>query len=245
MAILRLIIMNVAAYLLLQGAWFLFPEAVQAVVDDLALPSSPAAWIRKPWTLLSYSLIHLDIRHLAVNSLWLACAAALPLSRQCSRSIYAIYAVSALAGGACYLLVNAFAVASQAILVGCSAATFGILGSLPFLPLSRRLPIQGWMLFIPGILLCLLSVFFLQLPQSLPHIAGYLAGIASGKLLLSVTAVSPTTESKLSPSVPRPAVSASVVEKARRSGFNSLDPMERAALINAGGDAGENKLSHH
>lgn len=244
MVIVRLIIVNVAAYLLLQGVWMLTPDSVQTIVDGLALPSSFDEWLRMPWTLLTYSFIHLDLRHLAVNLLWLGCVAAMPIHRSSRKSIYMIYAVSAIAGGVIYLLAGVFSAASEAILVGCSAATFGILGALPWLPWSRRILFRNYWLCVPGLILCLLSCLFIPLAQGLTHLAGFAAGAVIGKVSLpQATGFSPQQNGKECLSSAEHNVPESLLEKARHSGFNALDSIERTTLINACSANGENHIS--
>jgi len=80
----------------------------------------------KPWTFLSYALLHGSWAHVGLNAVWLA-AFGTPVARRCGAARFAVLAAAGALGGAvAHLLLYPLGVAP---LIGASAAVSGLMGA--------------------------------------------------------------------------------------------------------------------
>lgn len=144
--------------------------------------------IYKPWTLLTYALVHQGIFHILFNMLWLHFASRLFLNLFDDKRFYALFSIGVLVGAAFFLIAyNTFpALTSRnAMLVGSSA---GVTAVLIFMCVYA--PQTGLRFFTFNFKLWQLGVFFvvldvLQLGSGI-NIGGHLAhlgGALSGYFL--------------------------------------------------------------
>ena len=115
----RLAIANIAVFLVLKLLWLTAPDGtVDAIVNLLALPSTPGQLIHTPWAMLTYMFIHIDFWHLVINCLWLAWFGALLSEVAGSRWLLADFLAGGLAGALMFMIVAPMASAGSACLLG-------------------------------------------------------------------------------------------------------------------------------
>jgi membrane associated rhomboid family serine protease len=105
--------------------WFAFIPARYdaAETTQVAFPGGIAADI---WTFVSYSFLHAEIMHLAVNLIWFLAFGSAVAWRFGAARFLAFYAVTAAAGAAVYLLMHA---GEFAPVIGASAAISGAMAA--------------------------------------------------------------------------------------------------------------------
>lgn len=114
--------------------------SLQGTGDTESLPLVLARYVLseeggKPWTGLTYTLLHGSWTHVILNSVWLA-AFGTPLARRCGAGRYLLLAaVSAVAGALVYVLVHPWQVLP---LIGASAAVSGMMAA------------AAWFIFAPA-----------------------------------------------------------------------------------------------
>jgi len=160
-----------------------------AVLRYLVLPAQPAALLWKPWTLLTYNLVHEGFLHLLFNVLYLFFAGRLFVDFVGAQRFIPTFLLGGLAGGLfyvlCYNLFPYFApVLDQATNRGASAGVmailFGLTAKVPGLNvrLFFVLDVKLWMI---ALLLLLLDLAYLPEGNAGGHLA-HLGGAAFGYL---------------------------------------------------------------
>ena len=101
----------------------------------LALPPSFAGLLHRPWTLLTYMVVHTDAMHLVFNMLWLYCFGALMMrgGAHAGRRLAGVYAGGGVAGGLVFLCACSLSPAMSAgPLLGASAAVLAVAVAVAF-----------------------------------------------------------------------------------------------------------------
>ena len=128
-----LVLVRVGLFLVTQGR-----VPYQPILEWLAVPSEPLRLLTRPWTLLTYSFLHVDFFHILFNLLNLYWFGSLVREYLGDRKLVSLYVLGALAGAALYLLAfNLIPVfqARPAILYGASASVTAIIvGAATLLP---------------------------------------------------------------------------------------------------------------
>ena len=132
--VVRLIFINVAAYVLLMLSGVvlgLFGIRIGSLVGDLYLPADLLQLLRRPWTLITYMFLHSGAWHLLGNMLWLYWFGRLFLYFFSSKHLRGLYVVGGLMGGLLYIIAyNVFPVFRDQLysstLVGASASVLAI-----------------------------------------------------------------------------------------------------------------------
>lgn len=97
----------------------------------LAMPSNEMQMLYKPWTLLSYMFVHVDVFHLIFNLLILYYTGYLFQSILGEKRLLYLYVMSGLCGALFLLITQLFIPAlSHGYLLGASAAIMGIISAL-------------------------------------------------------------------------------------------------------------------
>jgi membrane associated rhomboid family serine protease len=134
------------AYLLIAPNFLLLFAFIPARYDASVMPDMawPGGWAADVWTFITYALLHANLMHLVVNSIWLA-AFGTPLARRFGLSRFLFFSACGAAAGA---LAHLAAHPSDAIpLVGASAAIsahmaavcrFAFDRNTRFLPMGER-----------------------------------------------------------------------------------------------------------
>lgn len=134
-AVIRLIYINVAVYLLLHIfliAMKLFTLNGDFVVTWLALPSDPGVLLYKPWTFISYMFLHQDFFHILFNMFALYWFGKLFLTYFSEKQLFGLYFFGGLVAGLFYVIAyNVFPLFSQlsdiSILMGASGSIMAII----------------------------------------------------------------------------------------------------------------------
>jgi len=110
---------------------FTFGEAYYLwVVRELSLPSDPALFIRRPWTLFTYFFTHRGFLHIIFNMLNLYWFGQILREYLGDKKLVSLYILGGLAGGLLYLLVYNFVpffiVRGSAVMIGASASVLAI-----------------------------------------------------------------------------------------------------------------------
>ncbi|MBI1315278.1 rhomboid family intramembrane serine protease [bacterium] len=158
-----------------------------AVLRYLVLPAAPESLLWKPWTLLTYNLVHEGFLHLLFNVLYLFFAGRLFVDFVGAQRFIPTFLLGGLAGGLfyvlCYNLFPYFApVLHQATNRGASAGVmailFGLTAKVPGLNvrLFFVLDVKLWMI---ALLLLLLDLAYLPEGNAGGHLA-HLGGAAFG-----------------------------------------------------------------
>jgi membrane associated rhomboid family serine protease len=111
----------------LSGADYIY----EWVYQSLALPASLGAFLRQPWTLLTYMFVHADFFHILFNMLFLYWFGILIMEYQGSKKFVNIFVLGGIAGGLTYMLMYNLipyyrGVVDASILVGASAGVSAI-----------------------------------------------------------------------------------------------------------------------
>lgn len=134
-AVIRLIYINVAVYLLLHIFLIimrLFTLNGEFVVTWLALPSDPGTLLYKPWTFISYMFLHQDFFHILFNMFVLYWFGKLFLTYFTEKQLFGLYFFGGLVAGLFYVIAyNIFPLFSQlsnvSILMGASGSIMAII----------------------------------------------------------------------------------------------------------------------
>jgi membrane associated rhomboid family serine protease len=190
-----LILLNVAIWVLIQALKVIFffynspdGDLVNAfILHALAIPAYIPDLSLKPWTILTYMFLHIDIWHILFNMLWLFWFGKIFLEFLPSRQLVWIYVLGGISGGLVYVIAfNIFPVFASILPVsfalGASASVMAIVTAI-----SVYVPNYTIQLFLVGrlkiiYLAGILFVFdFFMIPSGnagghLAHIGGALFG---------------------------------------------------------------------
>lgn len=96
------------------------------VISLFELSSALPSLLIKPWTLITYSLVHADLWHLVFNMLWLYMAGQLFLSIFDAARLFTVYLLGVFFAGISFILTYTISGASG-VLVGSSAGVMAVL----------------------------------------------------------------------------------------------------------------------
>lgn len=150
----------------------------------LEVPSDLATLLRRPWTLVTYMLVHVSPLHLLFNALWLYWFGHMLTDVASDRQLLWLFGGAGVTGGVMYAVSSALGGYSGGYLAGDSAAVLGVMAATAMLMPSRRIG-----LFLIGevklkwlatacILLTLLGSGGAGTSAQAAHLGGVLAGIA-------------------------------------------------------------------
>ena len=105
----------------------------------LGVPSDITVLTSRPWTLLTYMLVHTNPLHLLFNLLWLYWFGRMLADVASDRQMLWIFVGSGVAGGVLYSVSSAFGGYTGAYLAGDSAAVLGVMAATALLMPSRRI----------------------------------------------------------------------------------------------------------
>lgn len=198
------------------------------VQSALELSGSPQLLLQRPWTLLTYGLVHTSWRHLFYNELVLVVA--ILLWRGGAKEFYILFASGLLLGALLFLLLP------TAEVLALSGASVGV-GLLLVVALCRS-TLQRWVLLL--LLLLIVGVEVSSGVESLQnretmllHLSSYLAGGLYALLSPFVWRIRSrrepigVEEARAQGGDPR---HAEVLKKVRQSGYASLSEEEKRVL---------------
>ncbi|MDR1644886.1 MAG: rhomboid family intramembrane serine protease [Tannerellaceae bacterium] len=136
----KLIYINVAVFVIIRlwsVLFLLFNAPDISLLPYLELPSYPASFFHKPWTLLTYMFTHYDFLHILFNMLWLYWFGRIFLQSFTLRQLGGLYVLGGIAGGLLFMLAyNIFpyfrALAADSALIGASASVMAIVFAVSF-----------------------------------------------------------------------------------------------------------------
>ncbi|MCD6355200.1 MAG: rhomboid family intramembrane serine protease [Prolixibacteraceae bacterium] len=128
----RLIYINLGVFLVIKiaGVFFYLAGEPNFLIEWLSVPSSPAALLTKPWTLITYMFLHVGFIHLLFNVLGLYWFGQLFLYNFEGNKLLSVYLLGGISGAVLYVVsFNIFPAFESVygLLLGASAAIFAIL----------------------------------------------------------------------------------------------------------------------
>lgn len=219
------------------------PSLAEAATAWVSLPDSPAGLLNSPLSPVLYMIAQYDPSHLMFNCLWLAWAGMVAWPVFGNRTLTAVYVAGGIGGGIAFWVHGAFAAVPGAGLLGASAAVIAVAVAVTVVCPDKRMNL----LFLPPVRLKWITIAMFAVTVLLfsghnagsdaAHIGGATAGLACGMWLRRRSLASKV----------RPAVDGAVagmsnlsdheqldvlLDKIRRSGYDSLSPVERMILFN-------------
>lgn len=150
----------------------------------LTLPSQPALFLTRPWTLVSYMAVHFDFLHMLFNVLWLYWFGTILLITLSDRHLAYYFFGGGVTGGIFFILASAFGW-SGGWLCGASAAVIAVMCGA-----AIRLPDHRINLFLIGSVrlkwvaaACCVLAFIGGGGNQAAHIGGLVWGVANGLLI--------------------------------------------------------------
>ncbi|MDE6547613.1 MAG: rhomboid family intramembrane serine protease [Muribaculaceae bacterium] len=154
------------------------------IAEWATLPSYFPLFLSRPWTLLTYMLVHFDILHMLFNVLWLYWFGRIMLITLSDRHLLLSFIGGGIAGGLLFLAASAIGYGSG-WLCGCSAAVIAVMSVA-----AIRLPDHRINLFLIGevklkwvAVACCLLTFLGGGGNQAAHMGGLIWGVAIGLLL--------------------------------------------------------------
>ncbi len=183
----------------------------------------------RPWTLLTYMWIHADLWHLMLNLFWLGVFIYASAGIIGNAGVMAIFITGGVCGGIAYLAYGMSAHAESGALAGASAAILAVGAALPAVDykagirISGSRPVNICLVIVPVVVIAgLISVY--DLPGSLSaHAGGVAGGVISGYFYRYFAR-------KPAKMVADDSEKMRLLDKVRRSGYESLTRSERLAL---------------
>lgn len=136
----KLIYINIAAFILVRlwdVIFLLFNAQDVSLLFYMQMPSSPALFLHKPWTILTYMFTHFDFLHILFNMLWLYWFGKIFLQFFTPRQLGGLYVSGGIAGGLLFMVAyNVFpyfrTLAADSALIGASASVMAIVFAVSF-----------------------------------------------------------------------------------------------------------------
>ncbi len=257
----RLIAINVAVFAIIMVAQ-LGASLCNSAVVSMALPwiECPAGWLTllsRPWTLLTYMFVHVDIFHLIFNMLWLYMFGSVFMLTGMARQLITLYLGGGFAGALFFLSRSSFywiTWGSHAWLVGSSASVMAIITATAILHPNYR-----WNMILIGevalkwVAVVIIALTLIGSGSFAAHAGGAIAGVMFAVMLKRGTDLSipfekifkafrntiPTenhssgsrSRYNTNTSTYREAELDEILDKVRRSGYSSLSASEKKRLI--------------
>jgi membrane associated rhomboid family serine protease len=197
--VVQLLVVNIAFFLVAGTAkvigWASGIQGLDAFfIDYLELSSNLLKVVLHPWTLISYSVIHLDLGHFVFNMLGLYWFGNILQDFLGPKKILYFYLFGGLSGGLLFLLIfnliaaNSIAPPASALL-GASGAVYGIICGAAFLVPNYTMNLLFFgPVRLKYIAMATVLISFIQIPNGNPggniaHLGGALGGILYLKYL--------------------------------------------------------------
>ena len=219
---------NVGVFIVLRLCAAFAPSLLADLVGYLAF--SAYDLLDRPWTPVSYMFTQYDELHLILNMLWLAWFWLLMADAGLrARTLTAIYFAGGLAAAAAYAMI-----APDGLLLGSSGAVMGVVAAAAVVTPRRRIDLPLMkpvsVALAAGIIIAI-NLLCMMLDATWSNIA-HLAGIAAGAAVASLAGArfGKSYNDRGKPSDGH--ANDALIDKLRTSGFSSLSPSERSAIIN-------------
>jgi membrane associated rhomboid family serine protease len=191
--IIKLIIINLAIFLVVNLAAFLMQIVPVGLVEWFVLPDALGDVIMQPWAFITYAFIHFGFWHLLFNMLWLYWFGNFVLNLFDGKRFLTVYLLGALFGGLLYVVsYNIFPVFenSRSYLIGASGAVTAILVFIATYSPNTEMRIFKWNIKLWKIAVFLVVLDLVRLPTGgnaggmLAHMGGAIFGYVYGSQLL-------------------------------------------------------------
>ena len=126
----KLIVINIAVFLLFFIASFLFNTSSEVLMQWFVLPEEPIEVLKQPWSLLTYSFFHGGFMHILFNMIWLNFFSKFILNLFSEKRFLTVYLLGALYGGLLFVTAyNVFPVfqSKAGYLLGASASVSALM----------------------------------------------------------------------------------------------------------------------
>ena len=126
----KLIVINIAVFLLFFIASFLFTTSSEVLMQWFVLPEEPIEVLKQPWSLLTYSFLHGGFTHILFNMIWLNFFSKFILNLFSEKRFLTVYLLGALYGGLLFVTAyNVFPVfqSKAGYLLGASASVSALM----------------------------------------------------------------------------------------------------------------------
>ena len=126
----KLIVINIAVFLLFFIASFLFNTSSEVLMHWFVLPEEPIEVLKQPWSLLTYSFLHGGFMHILFNMIWLNFFSKFILNLFSEKRFLTVYLLGALYGGLLFVTAyNVFPVfqSKAGYLLGASASVSALM----------------------------------------------------------------------------------------------------------------------
>ena len=126
----KLIVINIAVFLLFFIASFLFNTSSEVLMQWFVLPEEPIEVLKQPWSLLAYSFLHGGFTHILFNMIWLNFFSKFILNLFSEKRFLTVYLLGALYGGLLFVTAyNVFPVfqSKAGYLLGASASVSALM----------------------------------------------------------------------------------------------------------------------
>jgi len=126
----KLIVINIAVFLLFFIASFLFNTSSEVLMQWFVLPEEPIEVLKQPWSLLTYSFLHGGFTHILFNMIWLNFFSKFILNLFSEKRFLTVYLLGALYGGLLFVTAyNVFPVFQSKVgyLLGASASVSALM----------------------------------------------------------------------------------------------------------------------
>ena len=126
----KLIVINIAVFLLFFIASFLFNTSSEVLMQWFVLPEEPIEVLKQPWSLLTYSFLHGGFMHILFNMIWLNFFSKFILNLFSEKRFLTVYLLGALYGGLLFVTAyNVFPVfqSKAGYLLGASASVSALM----------------------------------------------------------------------------------------------------------------------
>lgn len=137
--LMRLIIINVSIFIILNLVYlvnFLFKIVGINIIEYIGTSSELELVMNRPWTVLTYMFVHVEIFHILFNMLMLYWFGKLFLTYFSSKSLGGLYILGGIAGALIYLLayntIPGFIDKNQSLLIGASGSVMAIIFAAAF-----------------------------------------------------------------------------------------------------------------
>lgn len=258
--LMKIVWVNVAVFVLLRLIAIVFvfsgrPDYIDMMLAQVELPSSPAVFLTRPWTLVTYMFAQYDLLHVVFNMLWLYWFGTMFTMTASSRRLLTLYLCGGLAGAVLFMLgymVLPMFHSSYGSLIGSSASVIAVVTAVAILMprFKMHLLLIGsvsvkWIAIVT-IVLVLVGVTGSNAGGEIAHIGGVIAGVLYGLWIkrghefsfrrpawrrAPADAPAPSQSSDSGLSADERAQLDAILDKIKKSGYTSLTPSERERLF--------------
>lgn len=178
----KLIVINVAAFLVVRLGSFFLSESPFNFARWFVLSDDLDTLLFRPWTLITYGFLHFDFFHILFNMIWLYWFGKFALNLFTGKRVLTVYLLGALFGGLLFVLsYNLFPVfeGNRGYLIGASGAVTALMIFIATYTPNTELRIFSFTIKLWHIALFLFLLDLVRIPSS-GNAGGLLAHVGGG-----------------------------------------------------------------